>query len=72
VPGFVPHPAYRPVLIAGASSGIGAATAILLAQRGFPVALGARRLDKLAEIVETPRGGLVAHMTVHPEAPLTH
>lgn len=43
---FDPHPARRPAIIAGASSGIGAATASDLAARGFPVALGARRLDK--------------------------
>jgi NADP-dependent 3-hydroxy acid dehydrogenase YdfG len=47
-----PHPARRPAIVAGASSGIGAATAIELAGRGFPVALGARRVDKLAELVE--------------------
>jgi len=35
----------RPVLIAGASSGIGAATAEILAAGGYPVALGARRTE---------------------------
>lgn len=50
MPRFDPHPARRPALIAGASSGIGAATATELAARGFPVALGARRVDKCEEL----------------------
>jgi NAD(P)-dependent dehydrogenase (short-subunit alcohol dehydrogenase family) len=50
MPRFDPHPARRPTLIAGASSGIGAATAAELAARGFPVALGARRVDKCEEL----------------------
>ena len=50
MPRFDPHPARRPTLIAGASSGIGAATAVELARRGFPVALGARRVEKCEEI----------------------
>lgn len=55
MPRFEPHPARRPSIVAGASSGIGAATAIELAGRGFPVALGARRVDKLTELVEKIR-----------------
>jgi NADP-dependent 3-hydroxy acid dehydrogenase YdfG len=51
MPRFAPLPARRPALVAGASSGIGAATAIDLASRGFPVALGARRVEKLDELV---------------------
>ena len=50
MPRFDPHPARRPTLIAGASSGIGAATALELAARGFPEALGARRVDRCEEL----------------------
>ena len=60
---FDPHPSRRPALIAGASSGIGAATAVELAARGFPVALGARRVDKceaLAEQIRADGGEAVA------------
>lgn len=42
----------RPIAITGASSGIGAATAIACARAGMPVALGARRTDKLDAIVK--------------------
>ncbi|MGK2866135.1 MAG: SDR family oxidoreductase [Mycobacterium sp.] len=52
---FDPLPERRPALVAGASSGIGEATAIKLAANGFPVALGARRVEKLQEIVEKIR-----------------
>lgn len=49
-------PAERPVVVTGASSGIGEATARLLASQGHPVVLGARRLDRCektaAEIAE--------------------
>lgn len=55
MPRFDPHPARRPTLVAGASSGIGAATAIELAARGFPVALGARRVEKCEELAEQIR-----------------
>ncbi|MEO6793074.1 MAG: SDR family oxidoreductase, partial [Mycobacterium sp.] len=54
---FDPAPARRPAIVAGASSGIGAATAEELARRGFPVALGARRLAKLTELVDKIRVG---------------
>ena len=49
---FEPHPTRRPAIVAGASSGIGAATATALAARGFPVALGARRVEKCQELVD--------------------
>ena len=52
MPRFDPHPSRRPTLIAGASSGIGAATAVELGARGFPVALGARRVEKCRELAE--------------------
>ncbi len=52
MPRFQPHPQRRPVLIAGASSGIGAAAAESLAAAGYPVALGARRVEKCQEAVD--------------------
>ncbi|MEB3061738.1 SDR family oxidoreductase [[Mycobacterium] zoologicum] len=55
MPRFDPPPARRPAIVAGASSGIGAATAQELAHQGFPVALGARRTEKLTELVDKIR-----------------
>lgn len=40
------------VIITGASSGIGAATAMLLAKKGAKLVLGARREEKLQQIVD--------------------
>ena len=44
------HPERRPAIVTGASAGIGAATARALAAAGFPVALGARRVDRCEAI----------------------
>jgi NADP-dependent 3-hydroxy acid dehydrogenase YdfG len=57
MPRFEPHPDRRPAIVAGASSGIGAATAIELARQGFPVALGARRVEMCQELAEQIRAG---------------
>lgn len=50
-------------VITGASSGIGAATAIALHQAGFRLVLGARRLDKVKEVGE-PFGALCLPLDV--------
>src|ERR1700759_2530691 len=51
MPRFAPLPQGRRAIMPGPSSGIGEATAIELAAHGFPVALGARRVEKLNDIV---------------------
>lgn len=56
MPRFEPHPDRRPAIVAGASSGIGTATAYALAELGHPVALGARRVDECEAIAEKIRG----------------
>ncbi|ANI42101.1 SDR family oxidoreductase [Mycolicibacterium vaccae] len=65
MPRFDPLPDRRPALVAGASSGIGEATAIQLAANGFPVALGARRVEKLQEIVGKIRADGGEAIAVH-------
>ena len=45
----------RTALITGASSGLGAAIALEMAGRGWKLAIGARRLDRLAETREKAR-----------------
>lgn len=53
----------KPIAIAGASSGIGRATALACAKAGMPVALGARRMDKLravADEIERAGGAAIA------------
>ncbi|MDX2131525.1 MAG: SDR family NAD(P)-dependent oxidoreductase [Planctomycetota bacterium] len=47
----------RPIAITGASSGIGMVTALACARAGMPVALAARRIDRLHEVAETIRKG---------------
>lgn len=47
---FPEHAARRPAVVAGASSGIGAATARALADAGHPVALGARRVELCEQV----------------------
>lgn len=42
--------AARTAIVTGASAGIGAATAVELGRRGWRVALGARRVERLAEV----------------------
>ncbi|HEY7488676.1 MAG TPA: SDR family oxidoreductase [Streptosporangiaceae bacterium] len=64
MPRFEPHPQRRPAVVTGASSGIGAATAVRLAAAGHPVALGARRVDRCEELAERIRkdgGEALAH-----------
>ena len=49
------QPDRRPAVVTGASSGIGAATALSLAAKGHPVALGARRVGRLEELADQIR-----------------
>ena len=50
----------KPILVTGASSGIGEATAVLLSQKGFRVYAGARRIEKLKALEGLGAGGITA------------
>jgi NADP-dependent 3-hydroxy acid dehydrogenase YdfG len=62
----VPEITGKVVAITGASSGIGEATALLLAARGAKVVLGARRTDRLDEAIHriTNTGGEAVSMQI--------
>ena len=49
---FMPEIEDKVVVITGASSGIGEATALLLAERGAKLVLGARRADRLEALAD--------------------
>jgi len=57
------------VIVTGASSGIGEATALALAEAGFEVYAGARRLDRMVGLAE--RGITVAELDVTDEGSTT-
>ena len=62
MPRFAAHPERRPSIVTGASSGIGCATARLLAAAGHPVVIGARRTKRLAQVAaDIERDGGEAH-----------
>jgi NADP-dependent 3-hydroxy acid dehydrogenase YdfG len=51
----------RTAVVTGASSGIGAATAVALAKDGWRVALGARRMDRLGEVAQRCGRDVIVH-----------
>jgi NAD(P)-dependent dehydrogenase (short-subunit alcohol dehydrogenase family) len=63
---FAPHPELRPAVVTGASSGIGRAAAMAIADLGHPVVLGARRVsqceDTAAEIRANGGDAFAVHL----------
>jgi NAD(P)-dependent dehydrogenase (short-subunit alcohol dehydrogenase family) len=66
MPRFAPQPERRPAVVTGASSGIGAETARVLARAGHPVVLGARRVEVCESVADEIRaaGGEAAAFRV--------
>ena len=66
MPRFDPQPERRPAVVTGASSGIGAETARVLARAGHPVVLGARRVEVCDAVADEIRaaGGEAAALPV--------
>jgi len=76
MPRFDPQPERRPAVVTGASSGIGAETARVLARAGHPVVLGARRVevcDAVADEIRAAGGEAAAlHVDLADPASIEH